>query len=182
MTIFLVTNDDGIDAIGLRELVTAILPLGQILVVAPTTQRSGQGKAVTYTQPVRLQEEPDYILNSDVLAYSVNGTPADSVILGEKLSYDLFNKKPDFVLAGINAGDNTSVHAIFTSGTCAAALEGGIRGIPSIAFSLELPDEELFDKSQNSLSLFKVAALHAKKILEKIKKKEITRWGYDSEH
>ena len=171
MTIFLVTNDDGISAFGLRELIKAILPLGQILVVAPATQRSGQGKSVTYTQPIRLQEEKEFISNPNVFAYSISGTPADAVMIGERLALDLFNQKPDFVLAGINAGDNTSVHAIFTSGTCAAALEGGIRGIPSVAFSLELPDNELFDKSQNSLAIFKIAAIHAKRIVEKIKTK-----------
>jgi 5'-nucleotidase len=171
MTIFLVTNDDGISAFGLRELVKAILPLGQILVVAPVTQRSGEGKSVTYTEPIRVQEEPELIPDSKIFAYSISGTPADAVMIGERLALDLFNKKPDFVLAGINAGDNTSVHAIFTSGTCAAALEGGIRGIPSIAFSLELPDNELFDKTQNSLAIFKVAAILAKRIIEKIKTK-----------
>ena len=172
LKIFLVTNDDGIGAIGLRELVKALLPLGQILVVAPTTQRSGEGKSVTYTKPIRLQEEPDFMPNSEVLAYSVSGTPADSVIIGEKLSNDHFKKKPDFVLSGINPGDNTSLHAMFTSGTCGAALEGAIRGIPSIAFSLELPDNELFEKSENSLSKFEIVAYHAKTILEQLKERK----------
>ncbi len=165
MTLLLITNDDGIDAIGLRELVKSLIHLGEIVVVAPSTQKSGQGKSVTYTHPVRLHKEEKFIQRNDVRAYSVDGTPADCIIVGRHLCQEKFNQEPDLVIAGINAGDNTSIHAIFTSGTCAAAIEGGILGITSIAFSLELPDNELFDKSLNSLSKFQLAAARAKEIV-----------------
>jgi len=165
MTLLLITNDDGINAIGLKELVEALLPLGEIVVVAPSTQKSGQGKSVTYTHPVRLHKEEKYTQQNNVKAYSVDGTPADCVIVGRYLCQERYGQEPDLVIAGINAGDNTSIHAIFTSGTCAAAIEGGILGISSIAFSLELPVNELFDKSHNSETRFQSAANRAKEIV-----------------
>ena len=168
MTLLLITNDDGIDAIGLRELVNSLIPLGEIVVVAPSTQKSGQGKSVTYTHPVRLHKEEKFTKHNNVRAYSVDGTPADCVIVGRHLCKENFKQEPDLVIAGINSGDNTSIHAIFTSGTCAAAIEGGILGITSIAFSLELPDNELFDKSLNSISRFQSAANRAKEIVVQV--------------
>ncbi len=163
--LFLLTNDDGVDAVGLKELAIQISSLGKVIVIAPSTQQSGKGKSVTYTRPVRIHREEDFLPELEILAYSVNGTPADSVIIGQKLCKKHFDKKPDFILSGINHGDNTSIHAIFTSGTCAAALEGGILGITSLAFSLELPENELFEKTQNSSSIFKIAAIRAKEII-----------------
>ena len=166
--LFLITNDDGINAAGLRELVSEMRTIGDVVVVAPSTQQSGKGKSVTYTRPVRIHTEAEFLPNLEIYAYSVNGTPADSVIIGQKMCKQHFRKKPDLILSGINHGDNTSVHAIFTSGTCAAALEGGILGITSIAFSLELPDDELFEKTPNSSSKFRIAAIRAKEIVRKI--------------
>ncbi|MHA1976602.1 MAG: 5'/3'-nucleotidase SurE [Candidatus Hodarchaeales archaeon] len=163
--LFLITNDDGINAVGLKELASEMISIGDVVVVAPSTQQSGKGKSVTYTQPVRLHTEGEFMPDLNIHAYSVNGTPADSIIIGQKVCHRLFDKKPDLILSGINHGDNTSVHAIFTSGTCGAALEGGILGIPSIAFSLELPDDELFEKSPDSSATFKIAASRAKEIV-----------------
>jgi 5'-nucleotidase len=168
MTLLLITNDDGADSIGLRELVRSLIPLGEILVVAPSTQKSGQGKAVTYYHPVRLHEEERYSQYENVKSFCVDGTPADCVIVGRYLCQERYNREPDLVISGINAGDNTSIHAIFTSGTCAAAIEGGILGICSIAFSLELPKNELFDKTFNSTDLFQLAATHAKDIVIRV--------------
>jgi len=170
LTLLLITNDDGIDAIGLKELVKSLTPLGEIVVVAPSTQKSGQGKSVTYTHPVRLHKEEKFTQHNNVRAYSVDGTPADCVIVGRHLCQKNFDQEPDLVIAGINSGDNTSIHAIFTSGTCAAAIEGGILGITSMAFSLELPDNELFDKSLNSMSRFQSAASRAKEIVVQVLK------------
>lgn len=166
--LFLVTNDDGIEAVGLKELVKEMSSLGDIVVVAPSTQQSGKGKSVTYTQPVRVQAKENFLTNMNIQAYSVNGTPADSVIIGQKICMQKYNKIPDFILCGINHGDNTSIHAIFTSGTCAAALEGGILGITSLAFSLELPENELFEKTQDSSSRFNIAARRAKEIVSHV--------------
>ena len=163
--LFLITNDDGIDAAGLKELVGEMSSLGDILVIAPSTQQSGKGKSVTYTRPVRVQAEKNFLPDLNIQAYSVNGTPADSVIIGQKICIKHYKKIPDLILSGINHGDNTSIHAIFTSGTCAAALEGGILGITSLAFSLELPENELFEKTQNSSSRFKIAATRAREIV-----------------
>ena len=85
MTLLLITNDDGIDAIGLRELVISLTPLGEIVVVAPSTQKSGQGKSVTYTHPIRLHKEEKFTQHNNVRADSVDGTPADCVIVGRHL-------------------------------------------------------------------------------------------------
>ena len=168
MVLFLITNDDGVNAIGLQELVKAVSSFGNIVVIAPNTQQSGKGKSVTYTKPLRLQPEIYYTKKENINVYSIDGTPADSVIIGQKVCESLYAKQPDLILSGINSGDNTSIHALFTSGTCAAALEGGILGIPSLAFSLEVPDGEMFENSTKSINKFQIAAKYACQIIKHI--------------
>jgi 5'-nucleotidase len=167
--LILVTNDDGIDAIGLKTLVNVINILGKVIIVAPSVQRSAGGKSVTYSSPLRLSKAESHFSSGSV-AYSVDGTPADCVIMGLYLSNKKFGKNPDLIVSGINSGDNTSVQSILTSGTCAAAFEGAIAGITSIAFSLEVPITELFSKPSNSDSNFENAANHAVKIIKNVLK------------
>jgi len=170
MTLILVTNDDGIGATGIQMLAKAMTGLtkkGEVLVVAPTIQRSAGGKSVTYSTPLRLTREKN-LFDTDMLAYSVDGTPADCVIMGKYLSNKEFGKMPDIVVSGINSGDNTSVQSVLTSGTCAAALEGALSGIPSIAFSLEVPEIELFSRLNNSTSNYEIASIRAKEITKKV--------------
>ncbi|MFX0051324.1 MAG: 5'/3'-nucleotidase SurE [Candidatus Hodarchaeota archaeon] len=165
--LFLVTNDDGIDAAGLKTLVNTINTLGKVIVVAPSIQRSAGGKSVTYSSPLRLNKVESHF-SSEILAYSVDGTPADCVIMGLYLSKKKFGKRPELIVSGINSGDNTSVQSVLTSGTCAAAFEGAIVGITSIAFSLEVPVTELFSKPDNTVSNFADAANHALRITKHV--------------
>jgi 5'-nucleotidase len=123
----LVTNDDGIDAPGLAALVTAVAHLGRVVVVAPDRERSGAGHALTLGRPLRVSPR-----GAD--RFEVDGTPTDCVHLG------VFNltggKPPGLVLSGINRGANLGDDVTY-SGTVAAALEGTLLRIPSIAFSVE---------------------------------------------
>ncbi len=170
MTLILVTNDDGISAIGIQMLAKALTGLTKatkVLVVAPTIQRSAGGKSVTYSTPLRLSREKN-LFDSEILAYSIDGTPADCVIMGKYISSKEFGKKPDIIVSGINSGDNTSVQSVLTSGTCAAALEGGLSGIPSIAFSLEVPEIELFSRQNDSTSNYEIVSKHASEITKKV--------------
>lgn len=125
----LVTNDDGIDAQGIRFLIDVIRDLGDVVVVAPDSPQSGMGHAITVNSPLRLKklvEEDGY------LEYSCNGTPVDCVKLGEQI---VLKGKPDLLVSGINHGSNAAINIVY-SGTMAAAIEGCIDRIPSIGFSM----------------------------------------------
>ena len=127
--LILVTNDDGIDAKGIRELIEGIRSLGEVVVIAPDGARSGMSSAITSKYPIRLKlikEEKDLTL------YSCTGTPVDCVKLSIR---EVLRREPDLILSGINHGSNAAVCVIY-SGTVGAALEGCILGIPSIGISL----------------------------------------------
>ncbi|RYY21138.1 MAG: 5'/3'-nucleotidase SurE [Chitinophagaceae bacterium] len=127
--IILVTNDDGVTAPGIRNLVAAVKDLGKIVVVAPDKPQSGMGHAITIGQPLRLQKVDGF---GDVDVWSCSGTPVDCV----KLAVDkVLQGKPDICLSGINHGANHSINVIY-SGTMSAAMEAAIESIPSIGFSL----------------------------------------------
>jgi 5'-nucleotidase len=128
--IILITNDDGVTAPGIRNLVEAVKDLGEVLVVAPNKPQSGMGHAITIGHPLRMSKVN--IFDSDVEAWEISGTPVDCV----KLAVDkLLKRKPDICLSGINHGPNHSINVIY-SGTMSAAMEAAIEGIPSIGFSL----------------------------------------------
>lgn len=125
----LITNDDSIEAPGLRALVDCALGFGEVTVVAPSVPQSGKSSAITVDQALRIRESEDY---GSVKMYSVNGTPVDCV----KLSLNvLFEEKPDLLLSGINHGSNAG-NSIIYSGTMGAVLEGCMSGIQSVGFSL----------------------------------------------
>ena len=127
--IILVTNDDGVTAPGIRNLVEAVRGLGKIVVVAPEKPQSGMGHAITIGSPLRLNPVTIY---EGIEAYSCTGTPVDCV----KLAVDkVLHRKPDICLSGINHGANHSINVIY-SGTMSAAMEAAIESIPSIGFSL----------------------------------------------
>ena len=111
-------------------LCRALSPLGEIVIVAPDKERSAMGHAITVSHPLRVNEV-DYDLEG-VTAYACSGTPADCVKLAV---LSILPEKPALVASGINNGSNTGVNVIY-SGTVAAALEGAILGIPSVAFSI----------------------------------------------
>ncbi len=127
--VILITNDDGVTAPGILNLVEAVKDLGKIVVVAPDKPQSGMGHAITIGQPLRLHKVS---MMEGVESWACTGTPVDCV----KLAVDkILHRKPDFCLSGINHGANHSINVIY-SGTMSAAVEAAIESIPSAGFSL----------------------------------------------
>lgn len=127
--LILVSNDDGVTAKGLCELIEYLRPLGEIVVMAPDTGRSGSGCALTVTLPIHYQlvrREPG------LFVYKCSGTPADCIKLARST---VLSREPDLVIGGINHGDNSATNVHY-SGTMGIAIEGCLNGIPSIGFSL----------------------------------------------
>ena len=127
--LILVSNDDGYQAKGINSLVGVLKEFGDVVVVAPHTGRSGKGCAITSEVPVKVE-----LVSSEpgVEIYSCTGTPCDCVKVA---CHDIVPRCPDLVVGGINHGDNSAVNAHY-SGTMGVVLEGCMKGIPSIAFSL----------------------------------------------
>lgn len=129
LPVILITNDDGITAPGIQNLVEAVKDLGKIVVVAPDKPQSGMGHAITIGHPLRLHPVNSF---EGIEAWQCSGTPVDCV----KLAVDkILHRKPDICLSGINHGANHSINVIY-SGTMSAAVEAAIESIPSIGFSL----------------------------------------------
>lgn len=123
----LLSNDDGFEAEGLKAAAKALRDLGfKVSIVSPATEKSACAHSLTLTRPLRL-------IKIDTDFYKLDdGTPSDCIYLG---LHDLFsNKKPDLIISGINHGGNLGEDITY-SGTCAAAMEGILHGIPSIAVS-----------------------------------------------
>jgi 5'-nucleotidase len=127
--IILVTNDDGITAPGIRNLIEAIKDLGTVLVVAPDSPQSGMGHAITLGKPLRMNKVDIF---EGIEAYQCSGTPVDCVKLATN---QILHRKPDICVSGINHGSNCSINILY-SGTMSAATEAAIEGIPSAGFSL----------------------------------------------
>ncbi|PWH81846.1 5'/3'-nucleotidase SurE [Algibacter marinivivus] len=128
--LILVTNDDGINAPGIRALISVMNSIGDVVVVAPDSPQSGMGHAITlnatlYSKEVHFDDGPQK-------EFSCSGTPADCVKLAIR---ELSDRTPDLCVSGINHGSNASINVIY-SGTMSAAIEAGIEGIPAIGFSL----------------------------------------------
>jgi 5'-nucleotidase len=121
---FLITNDDGILAHGLECLCAAAEPLGEVTVVAPDREQSATSHSLTLHHPLRP-------IRRGERRWQVDGTPTDCVMLAIEA---LMPEKPDFVLSGINHGQNMGEDVLY-SGTVAAAMEGLALGVPSIAIS-----------------------------------------------
>jgi 5'-nucleotidase len=127
--VILITNDDGVTAPGILNLVKAVQDLGKVVVIAPDKPQSGMGHAITIGQPLRLHKVNVF---GDIEAYACTGTPVDCV----KLAVDkILHRKPDLCLSGVNHGANHSINVIY-SGTMSAAVEAAIESIPSAGFSL----------------------------------------------
>ena len=127
----LISNDDGFRAAGIQELAEAMLPYGDVTIVAPDGPRSGFSGAITTTQPLRLKHRHT---TDSLEVYSCEGTPVDCVKLA--LNTIFADTRPDLVLSGINHGSNEGI-CVSYSGTLGAAREGCIYGIPSLAVSLD---------------------------------------------
>ena len=129
--LILVTNDDGINAPGIRFLIDIVNDFGDVVVVAPDSPQSGMGHAITinntlYCEPIVINK------NEPQSEYSCSGTPADCVKIAVN---EILKRKPDLCVSGINHGSNSSINVIY-SGTMSAAVEAGTHGIPAIGFSL----------------------------------------------
>ena len=148
----LVSNDDGVLAEGLWILVKELRSIAQVVVVAPDREQSAIGTAVTLRQPLRAQKMRPVV--PGVETYSVEGTPADSVILAlDKLA----KGKIDLVVSGINHGSNLG-DDVLISGTVGAALQGYLHGLPAVAISVAFGDNLHLDNAA------RLAALLVKKI------------------
>jgi len=150
--LLLLTNDDGVHASGLISIMEAVRPLGEVVVVAPDTHRSGMSGAITAFSPIRaslLKKEEGLTI------YSCTGTPVDCV----KLALNkLLDRQPDMLISGINHGSNAAICIIY-SGTIGATFEGCVNGIPSLGISLT-------DHSPNAD--FSQAVLYGKQVVEKV--------------
>ncbi len=123
----LITNDDGFDSEGLKALVSAVKDLAEVIVVAPTLEKSASGHSLTLTKPLRFVELEHNFYKLD------DGTPTDCIYLALNALFSK-DKKPDLIISGINKGSNLGEDITY-SGTVAGAMEGVIQGVPSIAIS-----------------------------------------------
>jgi 5'-nucleotidase len=124
MSLILVTNDDGWNSRGIVVLAKALQNLGDVYIVAPEGEQSAVGHALTLHRPLKIEKV-------DRRTYCINGTPTDCVILGVNR---LLPRKPNLIVSGINHGGNMGDDVTY-SGTVAAAFEGTLLNIPSIAIS-----------------------------------------------
>jgi 5'-nucleotidase len=152
----LLTNDDGIYAPGLRALREQLLPLGEVVVVAPATEQSATGHSVTLLTPLLVNEIFEDIGGKrQFLGWAVEGRPADCVKLA---LLELLPDPPDVIISGMNAGSNAGINVLY-SGTVAAAIEGAFYRTTAIACSLEF-DKKIYD--------FKKAAGYSVEIIKQI--------------
>ncbi len=157
----LISNDDGIFALGVRTLANTLAEAGHnVTVVCPDRERSATGHGLTLHEPIRA-EVIDNIFHPKVTAWSCSGTPSDCVKLA---LWALMDSPPDLVLSGINHGSNLGTDVLY-SGTVSAAMEGLIGGIPSIAFSL----------ATYTSKQFQVAASFAKTLLNQLSEQPLPK-------
>jgi 5'-nucleotidase len=149
----LITNDDGYESKGLLALIEALDGLGHITVVAPSTEKSACGHSLTLTRPLSFISVGDDFYKLD------DGTPSDCVYLSLHSMFE--ERKPDLIISGINKGSNMGEDITY-SGTAAAAMEGVLQGVPSIAISQVMD----FTQPIGDFTLAKKAIRHlAEKVL-----------------
>ena len=128
MPTILVINDDGINSIGLLTLVKQLKNLGELVIVTPSDEKSGIGKAISIGQiKVTLAT-----LSDELQAYTITGTPADSFLIAVN---KIMKRMPDLLVSGINIGPNLGIDDLLTSGTIGATFEAAIHNVPAIAVS-----------------------------------------------
>ena len=148
----LVTNDDGIHAAGLDACKEIAAKLGaEVWVVAPETDQSGVSHSLSLNDPLRLREAGER-------QFAVKGTPTDCVIMGVR---HILPKPPDLILSGVNRGRNAAEDVIY-SGTVAAAMEGTVLGIPSLALS------QAYSFSTKRLPPWECAIAHAPDVIRRL--------------
>jgi len=121
----LITNDDGINAPGIKALEQGLAPVGEVTVIAPDREMSATSQAISLHTPLRIHRIDDR-------HYGIGGTPTDSVILA---LYLILPQRPDLVVSGINPGGNMGENVVY-SGTVGGAMEAAVHGVPSFAISL----------------------------------------------
>jgi 5'-nucleotidase len=129
----LLTNDDGVNSVGLWAAYDALASFADVVVAAPAVQQSAVGRSISIFEPLRMNE----VLIHGHTAHVVEGRPTDSLLLG---LYAL-KCQPDLVVSGINLGENITCESVTTSGTVGAAMEAANQGVPAIAFSFQMIDE-----------------------------------------
>ena len=138
----LITNDDGIFSSGIYALWEVAKEFGSVYVVAPNSQKSATGHSITISKPLFVD---NIKRRNGFEGTSVTGSPADCVKFGIK---KILSNNPDLILSGINLGSNLGCNIIY-SGTVAAALEGAMQNIPSIAFSIDSFNPKSFDTAKS---------------------------------
>ena len=158
--LILVTNDDGVSALGIRNLIRIMKDFGDVVVVAPDGPQSGMGHAITIN--ASLSCDKVVIDKGPQVEYACSGTPVDCVKLAVN---QIMDRKPDLCDSGITHGSNSSINVIY-SGTMSAAVEASLEGIPAIGFSL-------LDYSHNAN--FKEAEIYVRKITQLVLKNGIQK-------
>lgn len=175
----LLTNDDGIYSKGIYALYEELVKIAEVIVVAPITEQSAVGHAITISDPLRIYE---VTRRNKFFGYGVKGTPADCV----KLAFDdILTTKPDLVVSGINHGANLSSNVIY-SGTVSAATEGAMLGVKSFAISLASVEYDDFSVAAKFGSFFAKYLYGNKEInhllfnvnVPPLKREEIKGWKY----
>ena len=156
--LILITNDDGINAEGIRYLRMAAEKLGEVFLVAPETEQSAVGHSITLYDPIKVHE---ISRNGSFYGYGISGTPADSVKLA---LYSILPRQPDLVISGINNGANVGINVLY-SGTVSAATEAAMLGIPAMAVSL----------AQKKLPPFHWALPHVERLIRWLLKFKLPR-------
>ncbi len=153
--LILISNDDSVFAKGIQTIVEIAKEFGEVVVVAPDSPQSAKSHAVTLTAPIYYEKTSVF---GNIEAYKCSGTPADSVKMA---LFKILDKKPDLLISGINHGANYSTNLIY-SGTLAAAIEGFMHNIPSIAFSVDSHDPD---------ADFSIAEKYSRKIIKEVLEK-----------
>ncbi|WP_405269402.1 5'/3'-nucleotidase SurE [Methanobrevibacter sp.] len=133
----LISNDDGITASGILASKKAVEDLCDTYIIAPETQQSGIGHALTLYEPLRVNE---HVLKDGSIGYGVSGTPTDAVTIA---LFEIMDEKPDIMISGINTGFNIGQAELTTSGTLGAAIEAASFEIPTIAISQEVTRDDI---------------------------------------
>ena len=161
----LISNDDGVTASGILAAKKAVEDLCDTCIVAPETQQSGIGHALTLYEPLRLNK---HVLRDGSIGYGISGTPTDAVTIG---LFELLDEKPDIMISGINTGFNLGQAELTTSGTLGAAIEAASFGIPSIAISQEVARDDIkFENGEVEID-FDFAGKMLKKLTKIVLKK-----------
>lgn len=163
MPVILVTNDDGISSPGIKALAKTLKTIGEVYIVAPETEQSAVAHALTLHRPLKFEK-------TATRTYFINGTPTDCVIIGVN---KILPRKPDIIVSGINNGANLGDDITY-SGTVAAAIEGTLLGVPSIAVSLVTANHNGHGFNKGSSKKLLNVAGFARELVVKVLDKELS--------